>query len=355
MKQSLNNQKKIRRIDAANMLGLIADLPDQFRQGIEQGRRMRLSIPRNTDQIVFVGLGGSAISGDLVQALLSTCSKIPIKVYRTYDLPPSVTKKSLVIASSYSGDTEETLSAFAVARKRGAKAVVVTSGGKLGGLAYRAKLSWGIVPSGLPPRTALGFLTGIPLGWLSSNWPQIALSKTQLAQAVGTLELAERQWGPSVPTQRNLAKQLANQLWNRLPVLYGADGGWEVVVSRWRAQLAENAKVLASSHLFPEMNHNEINAWRFPPKVLRQTTALFLKDRAYHPRVLRRMEITAKVIRKSGAPVFPVEVKGANRAGRLLSMIALGDYVSVYLSVLNNVDPTPVEVITYLKGQLARS
>ena len=364
--QPLDTDAGIRRVDRSGMLGLIAQLPSQFEQGFATGWRLTGGRwpegrgaasscggqwPRPIAQVAFVGMGGSAISGDLVKALLTDTAVVPLAVHRTYDVPRYVGRNTLVIASSYSGDTEETLSAYRQARQRGAMLAAVTSGGQLGRWAMRDGIPWGRVPTGLPPRAALGYLAGTPLGLLARS-DVARVTERELRVATAAVRHSQRGWAPGVPTGRNLAKRLAKQLHGRMVVLYGADGGWEAVVARWRGQLAENAKALASSHLFPEMTHNEVNGWEFPPKLLQQCAVVFLQDRDLHPRVLRRMTITARIIRRSGATILPVSVAGPTRLARMLNMIALGDAASVYLAVLHRVDPTPVERVTYLKHNL---
>ncbi len=349
----LDDAAAIRRVDRAGMLGLIETLPAQFQEGYARGHRLAVG-RRPIRQVAVVGMGGSAISGDLVKAWLTPTARVPIQVHRTYDLPRYVGPQTLVIVSSYSGDTEETLSAAAQARRRGASLVAVTSGGRLARQAQRDGVPWGRVPPGLPPRAALGYLAGIPLGLLARAGLS-PITGPQLGAATAAAARALRAWDPAVPSTRNLAKRLAAQLHGRLVVLYGADGGWAAVVARWRGQLAENAKHLASSHLLPEMNHNEINGWEFPPALLARCAVVFLDDPALHPRVRRRMAITAMLIRRSGARVLTVTAPGPTPMARTLSMIVLGDLVSVYLAVLHRVDPTPVERVTYLKRSLAQS
>ncbi|MBI4227581.1 MAG: bifunctional phosphoglucose/phosphomannose isomerase [Candidatus Omnitrophica bacterium] len=346
----------IRRVDRSDMLGLVAALPAQFNDGFARG--WRLSLPpraavRRIEQVATVGMGGSAISGDLVKALLAPVVTIPIQVHRIYDLPGYIGPRTLVIASSYSGETEETLSAYAQARRRGARLVVVTSGGRLGRWAQRDGVPWGQVPAGLPPRAALGYLAGIPLGLLAAAGLS-PVTAAALRAATRATAAALRAWAPEAPASRNRARQLAAQLRDRLVVVYGADGGWEAVVARWRGQLAENAKHLASSHLLPEMNHNEINGWRFPA-MARRCAAVFLSDPSLHPRVRRRIAITAELLRRRGARTLQIEVPGPTPLARLLSMIALGDALSVYLAAFHRVDPTPVEDVAYLKRSLSRT
>lgn len=347
---SLDDLRLIRRVDRGGMLEQIAALPAQFLNGYHRGWAS-CGARRPVDQILFVGMGGSAISGDLVTALLTARARLPISVQRTYDLPAWVGRRTLVIASSYSGDTEETLSAYAQARRRGAMCAAVTSGGTLARWARRDDVPWAPIPAGWPPRTALGYLAGAPLGFLA-RLGLSPLRAQELAAATAAMARTMRAWAPTVPTPRNVAKSLARRLHGRLVVIYGADGGWEAVVARWRGQLAENAKALASSHLFPEMNHNEVNGWRFPPALVARCTAVILQDRRLHPRVLRRMAITGRIIRAGSARVIEVTVPGPTPIARQLSMIALGDYLSVYLAVLHRVDPTPVDRVTDLKRQL---
>lgn len=337
------------------MLGRVSAFPQQAREGWKLGLKVKVpSQWRDSKELLIVGMGGSAIGGDLLSALLREKISRPILVNRTYTIPTWVSRKTWVIASSYSGNTEETLAASKEAVKRGARVAAITSGGELSSWALRVGIPLLKIPRGLPPRAALGFLTFGPLALLARlGW--ITQGSLAIEGICRRLDLfLERELSPSIPTRANLAKKIALALYGRLPVLYGASGEWGAVAFRWRTQLEENAKTLAFHHLFPEATHNEISGWDQPRRLLRGMTAIFLKDRGLHPRIKRRMEFFSSVVRKEKAQVLEVEVPGSLRGERILKMIVLGDFVSVYLSVLYRVDPTPVVRVEALKAYMRK-
>ncbi len=340
----------MRRLDPSDMLGRAAALPDQCEEGWERG--LSWSVPRrhaSLKQVLVLGMGGSAIGADLLQGAVGECLERMVAVNRTYTLPGWVGRGALVLACSYSGNTEETLSAAELARRRGAPILAITSGGKLAGWARRWRFPLLQIPAGLPPRSAVGYLTFAPLGlfaglgWICER--ELGVEKA----CAGLRRYIASSLAAGIPARLNPAKRLAADLTGRLPVLYGAAGGWEGVTYRWRTQLEENAKTLAFHHLFPEATHNEISAWLNPKGLLRSMTAVFLTDPAIHPRILRRMEFVRRIVRAEGARVRTVSAPGATRLERMLKLIALGDFTSVYLGILYRVDPTPVKRVEALK------
>lgn len=346
----LDNPEAIRRIDRSDMLGRVSRLAEESRQGWTWGREWE--VPARwaaSKELLVLGMGGSAIGGEFLLNLLAEKISRPIHVNRTYTLPAWVRKGTLVLASSYSGNTEETLSACAQAYEKGCRIFAVTSGGALARWARRRGLPVLLIPQGLPPRTALGFLAFVPLGALARfGW--VGKETLGVEKACRNLErFVEFSLGPGVPTATNPAKKMARQIQGRLPILYGAAGGFEALTYRWRTQLEENAKTLAFHHLFPEATHNEISGWDQPRAVVGQSAAIFLKDPAIHPRTLRRMDFTAALIRRQRARVMEVAVSGGSVLERMLKLIALGDFVSVYLGLLYGADPTPVHRVEALK------
>lgn len=353
--RQLEDPSFLRRADPGNMLGHVEALSRQCRQAWTQGRGWVVSPSfRSAGAVVVLGMGGSAIGADLLQGAWGDDASKPIFVNRTYHLPRWVGRQTLVFVCSYSGNTEETLSAAEIARRQGAKLLVVTSGGLLTAWSQRHRIPLTRIPSGLPPRSAVGYLTFIPmgvfaeLGWLKEREMKVEQSLAGLERWVSS------RLDPSVPTSRNPAKQLAGSLVGRLPVVYGAAGGWEGVTYRWRTQIEENAKTLAFHHLFPEATHNEISGWVHPPALMKHLTALFLTDPQVHPRTLRRMRFAQGVILRQGAQAQALSVSGPHRLERMLKLMVLGDFVSVYLGMLYGVDPTPVERVEALKQYLKR-
>ncbi|MBN1353717.1 MAG: bifunctional phosphoglucose/phosphomannose isomerase [Candidatus Omnitrophica bacterium] len=351
---NLDSVEMISSIDKENMARLLTSFPEQCREALSIGERAELKdlAQKKYANIVFTGLGGSAIGADMVNGYLHKEMKLPLFVNRNYVLPGFVDAQSLVFAVSYSGNTEETLAAYEVALKRDATIIVITSGGKLEELASKNGNALITIPKGYPPRCALGY-SFIPA--------IIALSKLGLAKdkkdiikkAIDFLEtLKTEKLAPEVANENNISKSIASKIFGTFSTIYASETLGSVA-TRWRGQLAENAKTLSSAHVFPEMNHNEIVGWVNPRKMLDNFTAIILKDVDDQPRIKKRMDITASILKNEGFSVLELESQGENFLERMLSLVYTGDFVSFYLSILNGIDPTPVERITYLKKRLA--
>ena len=346
----LDNLQAMERMDRLGMLERAEALPAECLAGWEAGRRWPLSKQLSQmKQVVTLGMGGSAIGADILQGILGDRLSRPLFVNRTYMLPEWVGRGSVVLACSYSGNTEETLSAARQARQRGANLLAITSGGELAAWAKRHRIPLLNIPRGLPPRSALGYMAFIPLGlFVRLGWAR--RSRLPVESACAALErYIRKELVPEVRTSANPAKRLALSLVGRLPVLYGPAGGWEGLTYRWRTQLEENSKTLAFHHIFPEATHNEISAWLQPKPLMKSLAAVFLTDPAAHPRTLRRMEFTRRIIRSQGARVLQVEADGRSLLERLLKLIALGEFASIYLAFLHREDPTPVVRVEALK------
>jgi glucose/mannose-6-phosphate isomerase len=354
MRKSLTPQD-LKKFDKSNMLGLLLDFPEQCRaaQQVAKGARI-LFERRDFKRIVFSGLGGSAIGADLVRSYLYFESKVPIQVLREYELPAYVDSSTLVFVTSYSGNTEETLSAYIEAKNKGATLVVISSGGRLKEYAQRDNITFIEIPKGLPPRCALGYLSIIPL-CLLAKLGLIKDVQQSINQMISVLEgLKEKSINPRVTQRGNIAKTVAAKLFNKFAIIYSASVHFDVCATRLRGQLNENSKALASSHVFPEMNHNEIVGWQNPKRLFKDLVILMLRDKSMHPRVAKRMEITKDILKKEGIEIIEVWSQGADLLSRIFSLIYIGDFISYYLAILYRIDPTPVERVTYLKDQLAK-
>ncbi|MBU0759629.1 MAG: bifunctional phosphoglucose/phosphomannose isomerase [Candidatus Omnitrophica bacterium] len=352
---SLDNRDVISKLDASSMLKLISGLPDQCREAGEIGKRVTLSKPgRRIDNIVFAGLGGSAIGADVVRIYLQNELKVPVVVSRNYTLPDFAGNNTLLFCASYSGNTEETLSSFKDGLARGTFIITMGSGGKLKEQALKNNFKHIDIPKRFPPRTALGFMSITVLvvlsrlGFIKSKDREIEDTCSRLA------ELRDKEIGADVPFQKNISKKLASAIHGRYAIVYGTSDSSEAASIRWRGQIAENAKALASSHVLPEMNHNEIVGWEFPRDVLKDIKVIFLRDKNDHPRTQHRVKISMDIIKKSGAEIFEIERKSGGLLARMFSLIYIGDFVSFYLAILNNIDPTPVKCVDYLKEELAK-
>ena len=352
MKVNTLSPEHIAAIDKSDMLGRVLAMPRHFREAQDTAQKNSFSLPGFRPQaIVVVGMGGSAISGEVARGLSLEELSVPMVVSRSYDLPFWVGANTLVIVSSYSGNTEETLSAMMLARRRGAKIVCITSGGKIGALAQKEGLPSFVLPPDFPPRAALAHLT-VPLLAILHRVQLIADPAPEIAEICALLEQRTQVWGPQSEQEPNLAKEIAAALSDRLPIVYAAQGLFEIAAWRWKEQFCENAEILSWHNVFPELNHNELVGWGKRASADRGLQVIYLRDRQDHPRVQRRMEISRGLIEQTAAPVIEAWSAGRSRLARLFSLIFLGDLASVYLAILSGVDPTPVRKIDMLKEKL---
>lgn len=348
----MRGKDRISRIDNYDMLSTLLDFPNQCRIAGEIGARSNLSrLPVEPKVAVWCGMGGSAIGGDVVASYSKDKIAMPMIINRHYHVPSYVNKQSLVIISSYSGNTEETLSCYAGARKRGARILVLTAGGALLEKAARHRAMLIAIPRGLPPRCALGYLS-IPA---IMAFAKLGLMRPATREIDEVAEVAHRLracLAPEAGNRVNIARRLASELRGRLPLIYGSAGCFEPVAYRWRTQIAENAKTLSLHHLFPELTHNEIEAFEPFSRVPAKVVAIMLKDRSDHDGVKRRMEVTGRIVRKKGIRVLEVNSTGKGILARMISVMYIGDWTSFYLAIMNRIDPTPVGRIQFLKRRL---
>lgn len=332
----------LRAVDRSGMAEVLAAFPAQCREGLKLGDGVPLRDLAGFTRVVALGMGGSGIAGALLGSLL------PIEVVpvRGYTLPPWVGGESLVVALSYSGDTEETLAAFEEARQRTKRLLAVTSGGELGRRSAAAGIPWIEIPPGLQPRAALGYLL-FPLLRIFARLG----GGPDLAGALAVLEATADELAPG--RQENEAQALARRLEGRVAVVYGS-GPTAPVAYRWKTQVNENAKAPAFWAEVPELCHNEVVGWELAGRVLPGGTALFLRTAGDGPRVGRRIAILEELLTKRNLDWVEVYGRGDGPVAELLSLLYLGDWTSYYLALLHGVDPTPVPIIRELKARLAR-
>ena len=352
LKEILDLPNELSKRDPQGMLEILGRFDQQLEQALQIGQEV--TIPpggQPIEKVLLCGMGGSAIGGDLLRAYLGQDMKLPFLVNRNYSLPGFVDARTLVLVASYSGQTEETLSSYAQAQEAGASVICLTSGGTLGQLAQEHGVPCARIPEGYPPRSALGFCAIPFLVCLS----RLGLSSDRSGELRRSIELVRtkiQQYGPLSLTSENLAKSLALDLKNRIPIIYGSDSHLDIVAIRWRGQFSENGKQLAYSNALPEMNHNEIEGWTHPPTLLRQLVPIFLRDRDDHPKTQTRIDVTRSLLSEKVDSALEYWTDGESWIDRLWSLILLGDYASVYLAFLNQVDPTPVKIIERLKTRL---
>lgn len=326
------------------MKKLVANFPTQLHEALIIGQNYRFQTAQKTfSNVVLSGLGGSGIGGSIVQNFVGDELKIPFIVNKDYSLPAFVNKDSLVIISSYSGNTEETIAAMQQALKAKATVVCITSGGKISELCKKKKLDCILLPAGMPPRSCLGY------------------SLTQVLFILGYFKLIktdfEKQLKASIKLMKDdqkdiqkQAKALAKKLNGKLPIIYSA-ANFEGVAVRFRQQINENSKMLCWHHVVPEMNHNELVGWRTKDK---NKVVVLLRNETDYERTQLRMEINKTIIKKYTPNIIEIWSKGKSYLERVFYIVHLTDWASVFLAELNGTDDTEVKVIDFLKGELAK-
>lgn len=344
----------LEQLDPGHMYAAIKAFPDHLEEGWQRG-----AVAGDFgyqagqfDGIVVCGMGGSAIGGDLVRTLIEPECPIPYQCVRGYDIPAWVGENTLVIVSTYSGGTEETLSAFAQAMERDATVTVVTGGGEARERAEAAGLNWIEITSGLQPRAALGYSFGVVLR-MAREFGLTTVSEADMAE---TLAAARERCAHYAHMGSNPSLKMADALHGKLPVIYSGVGLLEAVNLRWRTQIHENSKAPAVGHLFPELDHNEIMSYEAAPReIAGRMEIVVLRDRDDHPQIKRRMDITREIVQPYVAEWHEVETEGESRLARMCSLIQLGDWASFWLAMRQKVDPSPVESIQQLKRMLAEA
>lgn len=342
-----------RQLDAAGMLDHLHQFPEQCRLAWE--RVLKFDLPPEyspVDKVVILGMGGSAIGGDMVRRLALTESRVPVWVHRDYGLPPFVDRSTLVIASSYSGNTEETLSAFTASLETPAKKLAITAGGKLKKLAEKEGIPVFVIDYQAPPRAAFPH-SFVPLVGIFQKLGLLGDKSADLKQALEALDKLAGDVVETKPLASNPAKQLAARLWGHLAVIYGGEILSEVG-RRWKSQLNENSKAWAFFELFPELNHNAVVGYDFPPEVRDRVFVVLLHSALFSPRSRLHYEATAELLAESAISHELVEAVGETALAQVMSLVLFGDYVSLYLAMLNETDPTPLEAVDFVKGYLAR-
>jgi glucose/mannose-6-phosphate isomerase len=346
----LDDRAALEAADPSGMLAAVAALPDHARRSYEVGRAAD-ALPEiaGLDAVVFCGMGGSAVAGDILKQAFRAEVSVPVDVNRSLRIPGFAGPDTLVIASSYSGNTSETLSAFGEAVERGCRVVAVTGGGRLADRCRDRGIAVVPVPGGLQPRAALGHLTFAMLGALEAMGVVRSLA-ADVDEIVRSLEDLAARLAADVPTAANPAKELAAWLGDRVPVVWGAEGVGAVAAMRWKTQLNENGKVPAFHAAMSELDHNEVVGWVRP--FGERFGIVALRHDAEDEEVAARFELSAEIARDSGADVREVRVTGSSPLVTLLTLVEIGDFTSCYVGLRRGVDPTPVVVIDRLKAAL---
>ncbi len=336
------------------MLERIHDMPRQCQRAWHKATDFALP-PDYTEvnKVVILGMGSSAIGGDLISSLVVAEAKLPIIVHRDYHLPAFVDDKTLLIASSYSGNTEEVLSSFEQSLETGARKLVITTGGKLKNVAEASNVPVFSFDYQAQPRAALPF-SFLPILCLLGKLGFIHDRSAEVVETVNVLERLAQEINEGVPLARNPAKQLAQGLFGRLPVIYGA-GIFSGVGYRWKTQLNENSKAWAFYEIFPELNHNAVAGYQLPPQIASKVMVVLLHSDLLPPRIKLRHQATCQLLDEAGVSHRTVDGEGTSPLAQAMSLVLFGDYASYYLAMLYRVDPSPVKAIEYIKEQLGKT
>ena len=336
-------------VDSQGHVNDILTLPDQLRDAMWRVESARLEPHDAPGGLVVAGMGGSAIGGALALAALGDRTVRPIALVRGYTLPPWTTPDTMVLCTSYSGNTEEALAVYDAAGALGAGRIVATTGGKLAEAARADGVAVVPLPGGFQPRAAVAYslVVALEVAGLCGAGERL---RAEIDVAAAHAERLAADWSPD-GMDDSLPKELARALHGTVPQIAGA-GLTAPISYRWKTQINENAKTPCFAHELPELDHNEIAGWE-GASALGRFTAVFLDDCDLHPRIRQRIELTRGLIASHAVGTYRVESVGETATERLISLVLLGDLVSLYLAVLRGVDPTPVVVLDQLKNALA--
>jgi glucose/mannose-6-phosphate isomerase len=348
----LDNYTSFKDIDKHNYLDEIENLPGQLEGAYRRGLMLDLPAWQGIQRVIISGMGGSAIGGDLLAAYSAAFSPVPIMVQRGYSLPAWASgPETLVIASSHSGNTEETLAAFEQANLSNCRILAQCTGGKLREVAEEANVPiWTFDHTG-QPRAAIGLSFGLLLALLT-RLKLIPDPGEDLSGTVTAMRSQQSGLRADLPVVHNLAKREAGQLMGRMVMVFGAEV-LEPVARRWKTQVNELAKAWAQFETLPEANHNALAGLQQPPSGLGTAIALFLRARSYHPRNLLRTELTKQAYMLEGLNTDFMDAQGDTPLAQQWTALHLGDYIAYYLAILYDIDPTPIEALEGFKHQLA--
>jgi glucose/mannose-6-phosphate isomerase len=348
-KPILNDLGAIKRIDKSDMLSFLINSAEHFKESAKNAEKLKLDYhcPEN---IIISGMGGSAIGGELLKDYSRITANVPIEINREYHLPKYANKNSLVILASYSGDTEETLSCLLDAVNRKCMVFCLSSGGNLIRLAKKLNLPHLQVREGMPPRAAMPHMF-MPLLKCMEQINMIPQSAKEFAEATKLLEKISEENAPNKLAIESPAKTLALNLDDSMPAIYGF-GLYRGAALRFKQQFNENAKVPGKWEYFSELNHNETMGWEKAKQFAKYYSIILIRDESEPTEIRSRIETTKKLMQPSISKMFEIWVRGKGNLAKLLSTILVGDFTSIYLALLRNVDPTPVDTVNIMKEKI---
>ena len=351
---NLDDLQMMKNADPQNMLGAIDRLPDQLEEAWKAGQGFPLPAPAAPiRQIVITGMGGSAIGGALLAAYASPIAGVPITIWRDYRLPGwAKGPETLVIASSKSGNTEETLSAYQAAKKNKCTIVALATGGKLAADARKDGIPlWEFTYSG-QPRSAVGYTFALPCAVIA-RLGLLPNPAKDIAAAAAAMRRQQKEIGAAVPASKNAAKRLAAKCAGKSVIVFGADC-LAPVARRWKGQVSEVAKAWGQFEELPELDHNTVAGTVQPKGTIERSIVILLRSKFNHPRNALRVDFTRKLLARQGWETEEVKAEGGAALSQVFTCLHFGDYLAFYLAMEYATDPTPVAVIESLKKMLAR-
>jgi glucose/mannose-6-phosphate isomerase len=332
-------------VDKSNMLDGLARFPEQISEALAIAESVERFNFLKIDNVIVAGMGASAISGDIMASLFRDKLDVPLIVNREYDLPKWVNKDTLMLCLSYSGNTDETLSAFKLAYQKKSKIICLSTGGKLQELAEKREVPFIKIPSGIQPRAATAYLLFPSIIFLK----RLGLLKTTVEADIEETIAVTRELltliNKETPVENNPAKQLSQQLLNTIPQIYGW-GIYAPIARRWRHQFNENSKVIARSDVLPDCNHNDIVGWTANQEVSKQCSCILFRDRDEETiDMATRLNFMKALFQNTAGHVIEETPKGKSQLAKTMSLMCLGDFTSCYLAVLRGIDPTPIDII----------
>jgi glucose/mannose-6-phosphate isomerase len=355
----LDNLERIQKIDAQNMLAEIEGLPDQLARAYAMKQNSEVfktsefwASDVSIKHVIIAGLGGSAIGGDLLSAYVADACPVPVIVHRDYGLPSFARGEgTLVICSSHSGNTEETLDSFDAAHRAGCRIICVSTGGELAARAKKANLPLVTFEHNGQPRAAVGFSFGLLLA-VFVKLGLIPDQSDEVASAVKAMKESQKHLTPSMQTTHNPAKRYAGQLMGRWVTVFGA-GRLTPVARRMKGQINEIAKAVANFEFIPEADHNALAGTLHPQEVIQpHTMNLFLRSPSDHPRNRIRIDLTKKIYMLEGPNTDFLDARGDTPLAHMWTLILFGDYMAFYLAISYGADPTPVDALVSFKNAL---
>ncbi|MFZ5815845.1 MAG: bifunctional phosphoglucose/phosphomannose isomerase [Bacillota bacterium] len=353
---NLNDAVAIRALDTLQMIDLTLDYPQQFRKGLSLGMSFPLPArPERVDEVVLLGTGGgSAASANLIRSYLHDRCQVPIISVQGYNAPAYVDQHSIVIAISHSGKTEEILSSASQALAKGALVIGLGAGGKLREVLSQAGAPYLEVPGGFMPRIAIGYIM-MPILALLQRWGLAPSFAAEFDAAMAELARLAGEYAPESPVEANRAKQLAVQLGPYIPVIYGFSDQYDSVAWRIKNQLGENSKYMAFWNTIPHLHHDEAVGWDMQPELCRSLGFLLLRDdQSESAQMQKRWAATTEILTERMGRVESVWASGEGRLARMLSLVMLGDFFTIYMAIQKGVDPTPVAIIDLFKAKVGQ-